>query len=80
MEGPIAPAAYVGEDGLCWTSMGGKDLSPRKTQCPTVGECQSGEAGVGDWVARVGEHTHRSREREDGIGFSGGETGKGNKI
>ena len=33
-----------------------------KAGCPSVGEFPGGEAGVG------GEHPHRSRRREDGIG------------
>jgi hypothetical protein len=39
-------------------SMGGEALGPMKAQCPSVGECQDGEVGVGRWV---GEHPHRSR-------------------
>jgi hypothetical protein len=31
----------------CWASMGGEALGPVKAQCPSVGECQGGEAGVG---------------------------------
>jgi hypothetical protein len=38
-----------------------------------MGKCQGREAGVG---GRVGEYPHRNRGMEDGIGFSGGETGK----
>jgi hypothetical protein len=34
-------------------------------RCPSVGECEGGEEGVGGWV---GEHPHRSRGRGDGIG------------
>jgi hypothetical protein len=45
--------------------MGGETLGPGKASCPSVGECQGGEVGVG---GRVGEYPHRSREREDGIG------------
>jgi hypothetical protein len=59
------------------TSVGGEALGPGKTQCPSVGECQGREAGVGEWVR---EHPHRSREREDGMGISRGETGKGDNI
>ena len=53
--------------------MGGKALGPVKAQCPNVGECQGGKAGVGKWV---GEHPHRSRGSEDQMGGSGGKTGK----
>jgi hypothetical protein len=45
--------------------MGGETLCPVKAQCPNVGECQDVEARVGGWL---GEHFHRSREIEDGIG------------
>jgi hypothetical protein len=43
----------------------------------SVGECQGGEMGMGGCV---GEHPHRCREREGGVGVSGGETGKGDNI
>jgi hypothetical protein len=32
-----------------------------KAQCPSVGECQDREAGMGGWVL---EHPHRSRGGE----------------
>ena len=41
--------------------MGGKAVGPEKARCPSVGECQDREAGVGGLV---------SRERGDGIGGS----------
>jgi hypothetical protein len=44
-----------------------------KDQCPSVAECQDGEAGVGRWV---GEHSHRSRGRGVGIGGFSGELEK----
>ena len=37
--------------------MGGETLSPVKAQCPSVGECQGGESGVG---GLVGEPPHKS--------------------
>ena len=40
-------------------SMGGETLGPMKAGCPSIGECQGGEAGVGRWV---GEYPHSSRE------------------
>jgi hypothetical protein len=59
-------SSYICSRGWhCWTSMGGETLGPGKASCPSVGECQGGEVGVG---GRVGEYPHRSREREDGIG------------
>jgi hypothetical protein len=30
-----------------WLSMGGKALGPMKALCPSVGECQGQEVGVG---------------------------------
>ena len=45
--------------------MGGEALDPVKAQCPSVGECQGGEAGVGGWVE---EHPYRGRIRGDRIG------------
>jgi hypothetical protein len=47
------------------TSMGGEALGPGKASCPSVRKCQGSEAGVGGWV---GDHTYRSRGRDDGIG------------
>ena len=35
-----------------WASMGGEALGPEKARCPSVGECQDREAGVGEWVSR----------------------------
>ena len=48
--------------------MGGAALGPVKVICPSVGECQDREAGVGGLV---------SRGRGEGIGgFSEGKPGK----
>ena len=45
-------AAYVAEDGWSsWSSMGGEALGPVKVLCPSIGECQDQEAGVGGWGA-----------------------------
>ena len=33
----------------CWTSVGGKALRPESVQCPSVGECQGGKMGMGEW-------------------------------
>jgi hypothetical protein len=38
----------------CCTSVGGEPLCPVKVRCPSVGECQDGDTGVGGWV---GEHS-----------------------
>ena len=47
-----------------------------KARCLSVGEREDREARVGGWV---GAHSHRSRERGDGIGDfqRGGGPGKG---
>ena len=50
--------------------MGGEALCPVKALCPSVGECQDQEAGVGGLL---------SRERREGIGggcFLEGKPGK----
>ena len=66
----MAPAAYVAEDGLVWHQREERPFGPVKAQCPSVGKFQGSEVGVGRWG---GEHPHRSRRREDGIGgFRGG--------
>jgi hypothetical protein len=36
--------------GHMWTSVGGTTLRPEVVRCPSVGICQSGKAGVGEWV------------------------------
>ena len=46
--------------------MGGEALGPMKPQCPSVGECQDQEAGVGGLVSRGGNRK-----------FSEGKPGKG---
>jgi hypothetical protein len=52
--------------------MGGEAIVPVKILCPSIGDCQGQEAGVGRLV---------SSSRGKGIrGFSGGETGKGDNI
>jgi hypothetical protein len=38
----------------CWASMGGEALGPVKVQCPSVGECQGGEEGMGGCVGGWG--------------------------
>jgi hypothetical protein len=35
-----------------WTSMGEEDLDPVKILCPSIGECQGQEAGVGGLGSR----------------------------
>jgi hypothetical protein len=64
MEGPMAPAAYVAEDGSVGTSMGGEALDPVKAQYPSAGECQDREAGVAGLM---------NRGKREGIGGFGGE-------
>ena len=51
--------------------MGGEDLGPVKVLCPSIGECQGQEVGVGELV---------SRGRWEGMGIFGGETRKGDNI
>ena len=51
--------------------MGGEALGPERAQCPSVGECQDSEAGVGGLL---------SRGSEDRIGVFGGKTRKGDNI
>ena len=50
----MAPAAYVAVDGLVghqWE----ETLGPVKALCPSVGERQGQEAGVGGLLSRGGE-------------------------
>ena len=47
----MAPPAYVAEDGLVgdqWKEV----LGPEEARCPSVGECQGQEAGLGGLVSR----------------------------
>ena len=62
----------------CQSSIGGEILGSVRAQCPSVGECQGREAELVGWV---GEHPHKSREREDAIkGFVKGKLGKGKTL
>jgi hypothetical protein len=54
--------------------MGGEALGHMEAPCPSVGEGEGGEVGVGELV---GEHLHRSRGRGRGEGFAEGKPGKG---
>jgi hypothetical protein len=55
MGGPRTLAGYVAEDCLIW--------HPVEAQCPSVGECQCSEAGVG---GKWGERPHRGRGMGEG--------------
>jgi hypothetical protein len=48
--------------------MGGEAIGPVKALCPSIGECQGQEEGVGGLV---------SWERGKGVGVFGGENRKG---
>jgi hypothetical protein len=82
MEGPMAPVAYVAENALLGIS-GRRAFGPSKAQSPSIGECQSGEVGVGGCMK---EHYHRSRGGGGGWGVGKGiesfrgEIEKGNNI
>jgi hypothetical protein len=54
-----------------WSSMGGETLGPVKVLCPSIGNCQGWEVGMGGLV---------SRGRGDGMGVFRGETRKGDNI
>jgi hypothetical protein len=52
--------AYVREDGLVVHQMGGEALGPVKGLCPSIGEGQDQEAGVGGlgaggWEEGIGD-------------------------
>ena len=49
----------------CWASMRGEALGPMKAQCPSVGECQGQEAGVGGLVrgGRVQREMRKKKKR-----------------
>jgi hypothetical protein len=70
----MVPAAYAAESGLVSHQWQVEVLCPVKALCPSVGECQGQEAGVGGLVSR-GE-----REGIEGGCFFGGETRKGDNI
>ena len=56
--------------------MGGEALGPVEAQCPSVGECQGGEVGVGEWV-----EAHSLRHKlGGGLVVCRGETRKGDNI
>jgi hypothetical protein len=41
----------------CRVSMREEALGPVKARCPTVGKCQGGKVGVGEWLR---ENTHKN--------------------
>ena len=47
-------AAYVAEDGLVFSSMGGEALGPVKVLCPSIGEGQDWEWEWVGWGAGGG--------------------------
>jgi hypothetical protein len=51
MERPVALATYVAEDSFDGQQWEKEALGPMNAQCPSVGEFQGGEVGVGVWVA-----------------------------
>jgi hypothetical protein len=53
--------------GPCQASVEGKALGPVKAPCPSVGECQGKEAGVGGWVRNT--LIEASRGQGKGITF-----------
>jgi hypothetical protein len=55
--------------------VGGEALGSECIQCPTVGECQGGKAGVGGWGSTLIE----AGEGEGDGGFPEGRSGKGKK-
>jgi hypothetical protein len=72
MVGIMALAAYLAEDGLVshqWV----EDLGPVKVLCPSIGECEGQEAGVGGlW--------NKGRRKGMAEVLFGGETRKGDNI
>jgi hypothetical protein len=52
MVGLMALAAYVAENGLVCSSMGGEAFSPVKVLYPSIEETQEQEAGVGGLGSR----------------------------
>jgi hypothetical protein len=46
--GPLEHKNFKGR----WPSQGGEALFPVKVLCPSIGECQGQEAGVGGLVSR----------------------------
>ena len=69
----MALVAYVAEDGLVGrSSMAGEALGSVKVLCPSIGECQGQEVGVGGLV---------SRGRREGIeGFQRGTQERGQHL
>ena len=63
---------YRGSSCICsrgspyLASTGEESLHPMDVQCPSLGECYGGEAGVSGWE---GEHPNRSKGEGDDIGY-----------
>jgi hypothetical protein len=52
MVGFMAPAAYAAEDGLVAHQWEERPWIPVKALCPSIGECQGQEVGVGGLMSR----------------------------
>jgi hypothetical protein len=63
------PSCIYSRGWPCRASVKQEALGTVKTWCPSIGECQGREAGMGGWV---GEHPYRSRGMENSIGGWGG--------
>jgi hypothetical protein len=48
----MAPAAYVAEDELVGHQWEKRPFGPVKVLCPSIGDCQGQEAGVGGLGSR----------------------------
>jgi hypothetical protein len=73
MEGPMALATYVAEDGLVGRQWDVRPLGLRLFRAPVLGECQGWRMRVGRWVV---EDSHRGRGRGGGGGVSEGKAWK----
>ena len=50
IKGPVAPAAYIVEDGLVGALVGREALGLVKARCSSVEVFEGGEQGIGGWM------------------------------
>jgi hypothetical protein len=73
----VTPGSICSRGWPYLASMGIEAFGRVKAQCPSVGEFQGSEAGMGGWV---GEHPHKSRGRGRGQEVWRGKIRKGDNI
>jgi hypothetical protein len=77
MDGFIAPATYVAEDGLIWHQWEGRPLLLKRLHAPACGDAREIRQ---NWTDGWGSTLIEAGRRGDGMGVCGGETRKEDNI